>query len=226
MSATGQLSPLPPSLSLILTDSPFPISLRRSTSSSCITNRSSTYHPPHLLYSRTTTTCERCIPRSFSPLSLRLPTFPRLNPSLLSQGATVHSFDPSATPQEKASQISNGPASANRMDMSGIPSLRGPELREFKEKGGEGLTSDIGTSGERIEVTTGLDGVERANKEEGEKVGEVERARQSRIDEGRLNEEDGTENPPGAMPKKEAEPNMIRESASNEILSIRSLTEH
>jgi len=112
------------------------------------------------------------------------------------------------------------------MDMSGIPSLRGPELREFKEKGGEGLTSDIGTSGERIEVTTGLDGVERANKEEGEKVGEVERARQSRIDEGRLNEEDGTENPPGAMPKKEAEPNMIRESASNEILSIRSLTEH
>jgi len=99
------------------------------------------------------------------------------------------------------------------MDLSGVPSLRGPELKEFKEKGGEGLTSDIGTSGEKIEVTTGLDGVEKANREEQKPVDEVEKARQARIDEGRLNEEDGTENPPGAMPTKEPEPQTIRESA-------------
>jgi len=100
------------------------------------------------------------------------------------------------------------------MDMSGIPSLRGPELKQFKQDGGAGLSSDLGTSGANIPVTTGLKEVEKISKEEGgnEKEDPVEKAKQSQIDEGRVNPEDGTENPPGAMPTKEPEPQTIRES--------------
>ncbi|GAA5871970.1 hypothetical protein JCM16303_000930 [Sporobolomyces ruberrimus] len=133
------------------------------------------------------------------------------------KGATVHSFDPDLSPSEKAQRISpstgkNGGIS--KMDMSGIPSLRGPELRQFKESGGEGLSSDLGTSGENIPVTVGLKDVEKSSGEEHKEEDPVEKARQSRIDEGRLNDEDGTENPPGAMPEKEPEPQMIREIPS------------
>ena len=103
------------------------------------------------------------------------------------------------------------------MDMSGIQSLRGEEYQQFKERGGaEGLNSDLGTSGEGIKLTTGLKEVENLNNQEKEKEKEeedpVEKARQSRIDEGRLDPQDGTENPPGAMPLKEPEPQTIRES--------------
>ncbi|GAA5958373.1 hypothetical protein JCM3765_004810 [Sporobolomyces pararoseus] len=146
------------------------------------------------------------------------------------KGATVHSFDPDATPTEKAQQITGdsgtraesvggggGGGGIGKMDMSGLPSVRGSEYSQFKSQGGaEGLSSDLGTSGESIKLTTGLKEVENLNnQEQNEKeVDPVEKARQSRIDEGRLDPQDGTENPPGAMPTKEPEPQTIREIPS------------
>ncbi|GAA6009648.1 hypothetical protein JCM11491_001046 [Sporobolomyces phaffii] len=141
-------------------------------------------------------------------------------------GATVHSFDPDATPAEKARQINSSSSTSplagknglGRMDTSGIPSLRGPELRQFQHDGGHGLSSDLGTNGSDIPVTTGLKEAEKVSHEEEasrqDKQDPVQKAKQARIDEGRVNEEDGVENPPGAMPTKEADPQTIREIPS------------
>lgn len=102
------------------------------------------------------------------------------------------------------------------MDMSGVPSLRGPELTRFNDNGGaEALSSDVGTDPKDVAVTTSLTEVERVNRREqqqDEKIDPVDHARQTKIDEGRLDARDGTENPPGAMPTKSPEPDTVRES--------------
>lgn len=61
------------------------------------------------------------------------------------QGATVHSFDPAASPEEKASQTLKGAASV--APVSGAPLLNeSRELLDFKASGGSELPSDVGTS--------------------------------------------------------------------------------
>ncbi|GAA6062071.1 hypothetical protein JCM10212_003569 [Sporobolomyces blumeae] len=174
------------------------------------------------------------------------------------QGARVHSFDPDLSPAEKAAQITassregapidddarlgtaiggGGGGMPSKMDMSAVPSLRGPELRRFKEQGGaELLTSDLGTAGDQVDVTASVRDVERATKTEkkdgkdkdqdrrvdrdaepgGAAAGTTtttspeERARQALKDEGRV-DQDGNEVPPGAMPGKDAEKGQVRE---------------
>ncbi|GAA5905720.1 hypothetical protein JCM8208_000876 [Rhodotorula glutinis] len=121
-------------------------------------------------------------------------------------GANVHSFDPDASPAEKAAQARKAASSVTPVDMSAVPSIRGPELDKFKHDGGSSVVSDVGTTGAAIPVTTGAKGAASAsgNEKEGAKLSEAERAAQIEKDEGRANE-DGTKNPPGAMPVKEAE---------------------
>jgi hypothetical protein len=109
-----------------------------------------------------------------------------LTPPLLSlQGAAVHSFDPDATPQQKAQQALKGAPSTAPVDMSALPSLRGPEFDQFKQAGGTEMATDIGSSGKQATPpTTSLKEVE---------------AIAIAKEEGRI-EEDGVQAPPGAMP--------------------------
>lgn len=104
----------------------------------------------------------------------------------------MHSFDPDATPAEKAQQALKGAPSTAPVDMSGVPSLRGDELKRFKEDGGSELAT-APSSGASIKTTTDLKEVE---------------AIAIAKEEGRL-DADETPAPPGALPNKEGK---IRES--------------
>ncbi|KDE05686.1 hypothetical protein MVLG_03920 [Microbotryum lychnidis-dioicae p1A1 Lamole] len=73
-------------------------------------------------------------------------------------GAAVHSFDPDACPEEKAQQAMKGAPSTAPVDMSGVPSLRGKELKDFKEIGGAEMVTDLGTK--PVEPTTNLKEIE------------------------------------------------------------------
>ena len=145
---------------------------------------------------------------------------------LLRQGANVHSFDPDASPAEKAAQARKAASSVAPVDMSAVPSIRGPELDKFKHDGGSSVVSDVGTAGAAIPVTTGAKGAASASGKEkdGAKLSDADRAAQIEKDEGRANE-DGTKNPPGAMPVKEAEKGKPRDSASSFLLSLIHLVE-
>lgn len=140
------------------------------------------------------------------------------SPSFLSpQGANVHSFDPSASPAEKAAQARKAAAAVAPVDLSAAPSLRKGELGQFTKDGGSSVVSDVGTKGDKIEVTTGAKAAEVESSKEKEKekekpASEADRATQIERDEGRV-DEDGVKSPPGAMPKKEAEKGKPRESA-------------
>ncbi|GAA6050737.1 hypothetical protein JCM3770_006601 [Rhodotorula araucariae] len=131
-------------------------------------------------------------------------------------GASVHSFDPSASPAEKAAQARKAASSVTPIDMSAAPSLRGAELDTFQKAGGSSVSTDIGTQGRVVPVTTDPKGVREANEDENtkdDKFGGAERAAQIEKNEGRA-DEDGTKNPPGAMPAKEAEKGQPREIPS------------
>ncbi|BGP49470.1 Tricalbin-2 [Rhodotorula kratochvilovae] len=132
------------------------------------------------------------------------------------QGASVHSFDPNASPAEKAAQARKAASSVTPLDMSAAPSIRGAELANFQKAGGSSVSSDIGTQGRVVPVTTGLKDVQKANDDEKKKdvkLDGAERAAQIEKDEGRA-DDDGTKNPPGAMPAKEAEKGQPREIPS------------
>ncbi|KAK4700199.1 hypothetical protein P7C70_g6053, partial [Phenoliferia sp. Uapishka_3] len=80
---------------------------------------------------------------STSPLTS---LFTSLHPFSLMQGATVHTFNATDSPQSKGAQtLSNAKAALAPVDMSALPSLRGPEVKEFKAAGGMGMASDVGT---------------------------------------------------------------------------------
>lgn len=131
------------------------------------------------------------------------------------QGANVHSFDPSASPAEKAAQARKAASAVTPVDMSAAPSLRKGELGQFTKDGGSSVSSDVGTKGEKIEVTTGAKAAEfesTKEKESGKPLNDAERAKKIAQDEGRV-DEDGVKSPPGAMPNKEAEKGKPRESA-------------
>lgn len=153
---------------------------------------------------------ELCSPLDNSVLPAHMLTRLRL----LRQGANVHSFDPDASPAEKAAQARKAASSVAPIDMSAAPSIRGAELDRFKHDGGSSVVSDVGTQGAALPVTTGAKDAEKASSQEKDapKLGEAERAAQIEKDEGRAND-DGTKNPPGAMPAKEAEKGKPRESA-------------
>ena len=127
------------------------------------------------------------------------------------------------------------------IDLSNAPSLRGQELKTFKQDGGRAVASDIGTKPAQVALTTGTRDAETATLQEkemedskavavggaGAASGEEaltpeERAKQIAKDEGRLND-DGTENPPGAMPNKEANKLQPRESESGLVRFILTL---
>ncbi|SCV70224.1 BQ2448_1618 [Microbotryum intermedium] len=74
------------------------------------------------------------------------------------QGASVHSFDPDASPEEKAQNSLKGAPSTAPVDMSGVPSLRGKELKNFKKVGGAEVVTDLGTK--PVEPTTNLEEIE------------------------------------------------------------------
>ncbi|GAA5874962.1 hypothetical protein JCM1840_007163 [Sporobolomyces johnsonii] len=130
------------------------------------------------------------------------------------KGANVHSFDPFASPSQKAQQALKGAKGAIApLDLSSAPSLRG-------STGGTAVASDVGSNGNKVKVTTGPRESEKATKEEvvqgkeGEGyAGDEDRARAILKAEGRISE-DGVENPPGAMPEKEAEKGKVREIPS------------
>ncbi|GAA5961362.1 hypothetical protein JCM21900_006679 [Sporobolomyces salmonicolor] len=130
------------------------------------------------------------------------------------RGATVHSFDPFASPSQKAQQALKGAKGAiPSLDLSSAPSLRG-------STGGTAVASDAGSNGKKVEVTAGPRDSDKATKEEalqgkeGEGyAGDEERARGILKGEGRISD-DGVENPPGAMPEKEAEKGKVREIPS------------
>lgn len=113
-------------------------------------------------------------------------------PFPLHKGANVHTFDADASPEEKARQALKGAPSTAPVDMSAVPSLRGQELKDFKQAGGSELVT-APSSGASIKTTTNLK--------------EVEAIAMAK-EEGRL-DEDGTPAPPGAMPNKEGK---VRES--------------
>ena len=106
----------------------------------------------------------------------------------------MHQFDPDASPAEKAAATLKGTPSTASVDMSALPSLRGPELKDFKQQGGSELVT-APTSGKGIKTTTNLKEVE---------------ALAVKQDEGRPDEA-GIPSPPGALPTKEGN---IRESES------------
>lgn len=108
------------------------------------------------------------------------------------KGATVHTFDADASSEEKARQALKGAPSTAPVDMSALPSLRGQELKDFKQAGGSELVT-APSSGAGIKTTTNLKEVE---------------AIAIAKEEGRL-DEDGAPAPPGALPNKEGK---IRES--------------
>ncbi|BGP71461.1 Tricalbin-2 [Rhodotorula toruloides] len=131
-------------------------------------------------------------------------------------GANVHSFDPSASPAEKAAQARKAASAVTPVDMSAAPSLRKGELGQFTKDGGSSVSSDVGTKGEKIEVTTGAKAAEvesTKEKENGKPLNDAERAKQIEQDEGRV-DENGVKSPPGAMPNKEAEKGKPREIPS------------
>ncbi|BGO92542.1 hypothetical protein NBRC10512_000461 [Rhodotorula toruloides] len=131
-------------------------------------------------------------------------------------GANVHSFDPSASPAEKAAQARKAASAVTPVDMSAAPSLRKGELGQFTKDGGSSVSSDVGTKGEKIEVTTGAKAAEfesTKEKESGKPLNDAERAKKIAQDEGRV-DEDGVKSPPGAMPNKEAEKGKPREIPS------------
>lgn len=137
------------------------------------------------------------------------------------QGANVHSFDPDASPDEKKAQALKSASNVTPLDLSAAPSLKRAEHEAFEKAGGSSVSSDIGTKGSQIPVTTGLKDVQKVNSEEKSKEGEVsaaERAMEIAKDEGRV-DEDGQELPPGNMPNKEAEKGKPRESACVPILA-------
>lgn len=94
----------------------------------------------------------------------------------------MHTFNPTDTPQEKASQALKAKAALAPVDMSALPSLRGPELKEFKQAGGAGMASDVGTAGPKLPPTTGPKEVAKLAQD----------AKDHAAEEGKL--------PPGAMP--------------------------
>ncbi|GAA6019595.1 hypothetical protein JCM10207_006938 [Rhodosporidiobolus poonsookiae] len=142
------------------------------------------------------------------------------------KGAAVHSFPADASPAEKAALARKTAAALAPVDMSAAPAaLRGgKEAAQFKDQGGAAVVSDQGTGGGGTEATTtGLREVEalsrkekdkdKVNGEGGEKGAKADRAKVIEKSEGRVNE-DGTKNPPGAMPEKEAEKGKVREIPS------------
>ncbi|GJN90164.1 hypothetical protein Rhopal_003163-T1 [Rhodotorula paludigena] len=131
-------------------------------------------------------------------------------------GANVHSFDPDATPAEKKAQALKSASNVTPLDLSAAPSLKRAEHEAFEKAGGSSVSSDIGTKGSQIPVTTGLKDVQKVNSEEKSKEGEVsaaDRAKEIAKDEGRV-DEDGQDLPPGNMPNKEAETGKPREIPS------------
>ncbi|BGP56395.1 Tricalbin-2 [Rhodotorula sphaerocarpa] len=136
------------------------------------------------------------------------------------KGAEIHAFDPDAPPGQKAAQtLKAAQAKIGPIDDISVPSLRGKELKAFREDGGSAVATDIGTEPTNIPLTTGAQDAEKETQREVDKeavsasVPDEERAHQLARDEGRVNE-DGTENPPGALPAKEAEKNKPREIPS------------
>lgn len=98
------------------------------------------------------------------------------------QGAKVHVFDPDASPNEKAMQAKQSAASIAPVDMSALPSLRGEELKQFKNVGGTEMETDIDSS--KPDTTTDLTAADALS---------IAKA------EGRI-DSDNVPSPPGAMP--------------------------
>lgn len=99
------------------------------------------------------------------------------------QGATVHTFSATDSPAVKAAQVgAAAKAAVAPVDMSGLPSLRGPELKEFKKAGGTEMASDVGNTGAKLPPTT--------SPSEVAKLSEDTKAQEA--EDGKL--------PPGAMP--------------------------
>ncbi|GEM08900.1 tricalbin [Rhodotorula toruloides] len=131
-------------------------------------------------------------------------------------GVNVHSFDPSASPADKAAQARKATPAVTPVDMSAAPSLRKGELGQFTKDGGSSVASDVGTRGEKIAITTGAKAAEvesTKEKQSGEPLNDAERAARIEQDEGRV-DENGVKSPPGAMPNKEAEKGKPREIPS------------
>ncbi|KAI5478145.1 hypothetical protein MNV49_005409 [Pseudohyphozyma bogoriensis] len=106
------------------------------------------------------------------------------------KGATVHQLDPDATPEQKAAQVAA--AKAQLAPVPGAPSLRGPDVKAFKQAGGTAMPTDIGTDGSKIKVTTTakeLDSAKEKAEEEQKDVLAVD--------------EEAKETPPGGMPNGE-----------------------
>ncbi|KAM0786716.1 hypothetical protein ACM66B_002158 [Microbotryomycetes sp. NB124-2] len=98
------------------------------------------------------------------------------------KGATVHQFDPDASPEEKARLARKGAPQA--VDMSALPDVKPPETAKFEKAGGMAMATDIGTKPTQVTPTTSsaeIDAIAIAQAE------------------GRL-DKDGTPAPPGAMP--------------------------
>ncbi|KAM0750754.1 tricalbin [Meredithblackwellia eburnea MCA 4105] len=62
------------------------------------------------------------------------------------KGATVYSFDPNASPEEKAAQAESA-AKAKIGALPNLPDIRGPEVAQFKQDGGASLASDVDDKG-------------------------------------------------------------------------------
>ncbi|GAA5974459.1 hypothetical protein JCM11641_003227 [Rhodosporidiobolus odoratus] len=132
-------------------------------------------------------------------------------------GASVHTFDPTASPSEKAAQARK--AAPSNIDLSAaLPK----EVQQFKQAGGSAVPSDIGASAGKVGTTTSLGEVERVNqvekdkaeKEEGRTEADSERAKRIAEEEGRVAEDGSLTVPPGALPEKEGEKGKVREIPS------------
>ncbi|KAK4049600.1 Tricalbin-2 [Microbotryomycetes sp. JL201] len=98
------------------------------------------------------------------------------------KGATVHQFDPDASPEEKARLARKGAPSS--VDMSALSNVKPPERAHFEQNGGMAVVTDIGTKSALVEPTT--------NSAEIDAAAIV--AAEGRVD------QNGTPAPPGAMP--------------------------
>ncbi|KAL8287656.1 hypothetical protein RQP46_003514 [Phenoliferia psychrophenolica] len=99
------------------------------------------------------------------------------------QGATVHTFDATDSPKAKAAQVATAAKAALApVDMSALPDLRGPEVKEFKQAGGMAMASDVGNTGPKLPPTTSPSAIAKLSDE----------TKAQEAEEGKL--------PPGAMP--------------------------
>lgn len=73
----------------------------------------------------------------------------------------MHHLDPDATPKQKAASLTT--AKAALAPIPNLPSIRGQEVKEFKQAGGAEMASDVGTKGSQVKTTTDLKEVLKQN---------------------------------------------------------------